>query len=547
MLLTRQDLSRGFLLLAVIAAPLVLYGPHARGSFFWDDIHLVRDHPLLRADNGWYRVFATELLEGAGYEKTQFYHPIPLLTLWLQFRISTAFIWLRFVNILFHTINVALVALVLARVRLSIGAVALGAAAFAVHPLGAEPTMLLCGRHDTIAVTFALGALLVGPLAASATTMGQHVLRSVLVGLFCMWAFISKEASVAAVPLVALATCLSYVVAVHGPSVRRTAIACAAPFCGLGAAWVLRHELAISGASAQLYASPAEHLRNYGTLLGEYGKYAVLFTNGTTTRIFVPYSLGTSAAVVAGWGALLVGAATWVRMERRQAGWGPASRVFLGLCWFLLGLSPHLLSLPMLGMWGNRYGYFPTIGLVLSLASLAEVAVLRLRPMLQKALVGACGLPMLLAAGNTASLARTWHDGVALFESDTVLEPENHLAHYHLGVEVERVAGCEAALPHFWRATVLKPDYARAVHNVAGCLIRLGRFQEAEGFAIQALALAPTNRGSMQNLLMVQLRMGKIEEARKTLARGLELYPQLEMFQAVRRDLPPPSNERPAP
>ena len=517
--------------------PVVLLGaiylPHLSGDYFWDDLHLVRDHPLLHASNGWSRVFATELLEGAGKEKTQFYHPIPLLTLWLQFRVSDAFAWLRFGDVVIHAVAVLLFAEALRRFGSRRPTIALAASAFAVHPLGVEPVLLVCGRHDTLGVAFLLGALVLGPLGR-ATSQRAALVRALGGSLLVMLAIWSKEACAGGVPMLALAAWLA-------PDAPRPWLAriarCMPPFAGLALALLVRRALAISGHSDQLFAPIVTNARNYGTILFEYARYALLFRNGTVTRVFEPLPVAGALAVVA-FASLLVGLA--VRAVHRSGEvttWTTERRVLLGLVWFCVSLGPHILSLPVIGMWGNRYGYWPTLGLLLVEASLVEAILVDRDARIRTGVVGAFGLIIALVTVATTRIARTYHDGVTVFGADVQREPRNPLAHYHLGVEIERVAGCEPALPHFQTAVEIDPDYTRAMHNVAGCLVRLRRFDEAVEPAKKAVVGSGGSVGSIKNLVVAQWGSGHRAEARAILKRGRVMYPDSDVLRELDGEL----------
>ncbi len=519
--------------------PVVLLGaiylPHLAGDYFWDDLHLVRDHPLLHASNGWYRVFATELLEGAGKEKTQFYHPVPLLTLWLQFRVSDAFAWLRFGDVVIHAGVVVLFAEVLRRFGLRKPTIALTASAFAVHPLDVEPVLLVCGRHDTLGVVFLLGALVLGPLGQPPPDSRRaELLRALGVGLLVMLAICSKEACAGGIPMLALAAWLA-------PGAPRDRLArlvrCTPPFAGLALALLVRRALAISGHSDQLFAPVATHALNYGTILFEYARYALLFRNGTVTRVFEPLPMIAAIAVI-GLAAVLVGIAVRAVHRRGEvAAWTTDRRVLLGLVWFLVSLGPHILSLPVIGMWGNRYGYWPTLGLLLAEASLVEAILVERDVRLRNGVVGAFALIVGLVTIATTRIARTYQNGVTVFGADVEREPRNPLAHYHLGVEIERDAGCEAALPHFQTAVEISPDYTRATHNVAGCLVRLRRFDEALDPAKKAVIGSGGSIGSIKNLVLAQWGSGHRAEARAVLKRGRVMYPASDVLRELDAEL----------
>ena len=81
------DRRGGFLLAFLILAAVLLgasFGPHLRGEFVWDDIYLVEGNQALFRADGWRVLVLHDLWGPVTGKPSQLYHPVPMLSLWLQ-------------------------------------------------------------------------------------------------------------------------------------------------------------------------------------------------------------------------------------------------------------------------------------------------------------------------------------------------------------------------------------------------------------------------------------------------------------------------------
>lgn len=528
--LGRREGTVAFVVAAVLS--FAIFGASLAGEFVWDDTYLVAKNPLLTAPDGWWRLLVTDLWGGATGAPTQLYHPLPMLTLWAQARVTgLSIVAFRMVNVLLHAGCSALFFQVLraaGRARLVAAAIA---AVFLVHPLAVEPVLWITGRHDTLAVLLVLASLLAARAAVLADDARRGAAPAAAAGLACGAAFACKEGYVTAPALLAGWTWM--VLASSPAPKRRRAIAIAAPAVALitvGAVIVARRAIGIPTGSDRLGLPLSEHLQVYGTLLGTYLRYAVTFSIGATTRAFTVAPISAPLA-------LLAGAAVALFVWATARGRGTLSAASFGAAWFALLIAPNVLSLPMIGIYGNRYGYAPLLGLLFAAAIGLEAAHARLRPHMQPIVRGALGLLLLGSAVQSAVLGLRWHDERTLFGADVAEEPNNPYALYHLGVAAQASAGCRAALPLFARAAEILPSYDRAVHNLAGCLINAGLFEDALGPARRAVELRPAHAGARQNLAVALYRTGHVAEARAEVERGLALDPQRPGLVSLKREL----------
>jgi tetratricopeptide (TPR) repeat protein len=487
---------------------VALFTGRLAGEFVWDDVPLVAQNTSLTDPGGLRRLMTQDLWGSAGQASTQLYHPLPMLTFWLEAHThGLQMVALRLVNVALHLgCALAFCALLLRR-GLAVLAALVATTLFLSHPLATEPVMWLTGRHDTLAALATLLALLCFPKPGDQ----RPWLRAGASGLCCAAAFASKEPYVVAPALVAG---LSLVERPRGASLARLAALWLPPLAGVLAIVLLRRALHIPTGSAQLAAPLLVHLQNLTSIALHYGRLAVTFDQGPTIS---SYHLAGGGAVAAFWLlALALAALLW----RRRA-----ADLLFGAGWFLLCLLPHLLSLPVLGLWGNRYGYFPLLGGLWMLGVLVDRLLSR-GPLLARQ-----GLP-LVAAGltllcllQTRTAAALWVDDLTLYGASVEAAPEDGRALYHYAHAVRRRSGCSGAVALFFRAAQLDPSYPRAQRNLAGCLLDLGEPRRAVTPALRAVELEPEVASHHYNLGAALVGSGDRERGQAELRRALELDP----------------------
>jgi tetratricopeptide (TPR) repeat protein len=105
------------------------------------------------------------------------------------------------------------------------------------------------------------------------------------------------------------------------------------------------------------------------------------------------------------------------------------------------------------------------------------------------------------------------------------IKPHDALAHYNLGIVLERTGEPLAAIAHYEQALRIQPDYTMAHYNLAETLEQVGRVSEAIEHYQQALRVSPGFAEAHYNLATALLAMGNAQEAAKHLERFVELNP----------------------
>jgi hypothetical protein len=492
----------------------------------WDDLNLIQQNADLQPGGSFGHLITSPIEPGASI-----YRPLSMATFWIQARLTGLEVTgLRLANIALHAGVVVAFFALLRRLGVTTVAAVVAAAVFLVHPSVTEPVMWLNGRHDTLGALFALGALLLWIPREDGKDPSPLVVRWTRgADALAFLAILCKETYVVVPVLAALDEARRAVLAGARPSLDRfrgLALMVAAP---VPVYFLVRAAFGIPGGGLAGVSVPAL-LRAWGTVLGRYTLQIVGLSNGPTVETFVPWSPLHATLVL---GLVAGGAILLARAFRRGA--RDAGLALLGLAWFALSFLPAALAIAIAGQYANRYAYFPLCGATIVLAAgLDRVLPLVSTPGMRKAAATAAGLLVFGLAVRTSAEAAHWKDESTLFVSDVIRLPGDGRALFHLAVDVQRREGCGEAVALFGRATQLAPDYVRAWHNFAGCLIRQGRFAEAVEPARRAVALDPENARRHYNLGVALGGSGDAAEAAASFERAAKLDPG---YAPARREL----------
>jgi hypothetical protein len=174
-----------FLALGLLVLVALVYGRAVGFGFVdWDDDAYILHNPLVPhpLSLGLRALLLTPMV---GYPQ-----PLPILSQHLDFLVGGGRPWaFHLTNLLLHTGNAFLFAMILRGLGVRSLMAFLGAALWAVHPLSAEAVCWATGRKDLLATTFLLIALWAFPLRPSTSPPSGWrpwvMLAATILGLFC--------------------------------------------------------------------------------------------------------------------------------------------------------------------------------------------------------------------------------------------------------------------------------------------------------------------------------------------------------------------------
>jgi tetratricopeptide (TPR) repeat protein len=191
--------------------------------------------------------------------------------------------------------------------------------------------------------------------------------------------------------------------------------------------------------------------------------------------IYYPHPFGTLSWVAVGLAAaLLLAVSTAAIVFIRRLPF-----LFVGWFWYLGTLVP-MIGLVQIGsqQMGDRYTYFPLIGLFLAVtwlvAEFVPVGVLRAR-----VLPAAAVASLLLLAATSYSQIGYWHDNITLLRHSQECTADGAAIHEFLGSAELLEGDPNEAVTELKKALAFSPNYGPVRRNLGTAYQRLGRFTEA--------------------------------------------------------------------
>ena len=491
----------------------------------WDDALLTVRNPYLSSLRHIPALLTADIWTTSGLgEPSRFYRPLPMLSYLVNARLSGASaLSFHAGNVVLHIANGCLFLAYLRdrRFARSLALRFVTALGFALAPVNVEAVAWIAGRFDLLGVTCILGAL----LANGGERPRSKVATAALLGLalLCKESFVLGAAILVADDLVVLRR-----------RVRAELFKYAA-FAGAVVAFLVARKLVGVVSMEAVTATGFRTLvESFAFLVVTYGRALIDARILDPFRPYAPFDARTTAAAIAVVGVVTLLVAAWLWRSRRDDD-PRRGGIALGLVWVLLGFAPVALAGPNLGMVGDRYAYFPLLGVFIVACC---VASLGLEPM--RAWLSAYGVPLspthllvlvisvlFLGAeiGRTRKRILDWRDERTLFTASLRDDPENAYALYSLGTLEAEDGHFKDADSLLVRALAKSPSSWRSLDSL--CYVRLHERQlvSAEALCRESIAQNPANPRGWVNLASVYVTRGDWPAGYDASSHALELKP----------------------
>jgi tetratricopeptide (TPR) repeat protein len=472
---------------------------------------------------------------------------------WLSHMLDCQFFGLQprghhLTSLLFHSINTALVFLLL---RIMTGAVwrsLFVALLFGLHPLHVESVAWVAERKDVLSTFFGLLTLLAYARYAQCVTSDQsqpvagteknapalawsrftfHVSRFYWLALACFALGLMSKPMLVTLPFVLLLLDYWPLDRWRRQGFGKLVIEKAPFFVLMAASSVVTFLVQKSGGAMEALADVSLVDRGENALVS-YARYlGKLFYPVNLT--FYPYSGGWKPATVLLAGLLLLGLSI-LAFQRRQR----QPYLLTGWLWFVGTLVP-VIGLVQVGAqaMADRYMYLPSIGLFIMVAWGAWQWTRRWRHQAVTLTVVA----VMVALGCLALTRRQlsyWQNSETLFRHAIAITENNCEAHQHLGYVLKLQRRFDEAITQFKEALRLEPNRVVAHTYLGDSLVLSGRMDEGVRELETAIRLDPTYADAhyfLANALSMQQRD---DEAIREYEEAIRLDPD---FPAARNNL----------
>ena len=126
---------------------------------------------------------------------------------------------------------------------------------------------------------------------------------------------------------------------------------------------------------------------------------------------------------------------------------------------------------------------------------------------------GLIGMIVVGLGGLTWQQTQIWHDTERLWRHALAVDQESRIAHNNLGVLLAGQGKLEEAIPHYYKAIRIDPNYVKAHNNLGNALWNQGESEEAIEHYHEAIRIDPNNVDAHYNLGNGLRSQGKLEEA----------------------------------
>jgi tetratricopeptide (TPR) repeat protein len=514
-------MSRPRLIALLLAlTTLLVYLPVVHDGFVnYDDQDYVTDNTVVKNGLTWAGIkwaFTT------GHASN--WHPVT----WLSHMLDCELFGLNpaahhFVNALIHSMNAALLFVLLLRLTGALWPCAFIAALFAWHPLHVESVAWISERKDVLSTFFALLTLL-----SYAKHVKENCRRSFWFALLFFALGLMAKPMLVTLPFVMLLLDFWPLQRFSISTFRLPFLIEKIPFflLALISCTVTFFVQSQQGGDAidavdSLQMVPL-HYRLLNALTA-YGRY--LLKTVWPVNLAVIYPLPDHlmwicvAAAISAAALFLVSWLVW-----RENGTRPY--LLVGWLWFLGTLVP-VIGLVQVGSaaLADRYTYFPLVGIFIAVT------------------FGGCDLAkrfqipkIVLAAGADAILAaclvltqnqlRYWRDSETLFAHAVAVTQDNHVAQVNLGVALDKKGELNEALEHYRAAEQLAPELYHIHNNIANILDKQGHPAEALAEYREAVRRKPDLEFLHNSLGSELITLGRFDEALQEFSQAERLNPR---------------------
>ncbi len=504
---------------------LLVYCNTLLNGFVYDDHAQVEQSPYVHSFRYVDKIFTTTVWSFQGLEgKTNYYRPLMTFGYLICNKVFQSFPFgFHLINVLLNSIVVWLVFLTCSKLFLD-DIVALAAAAiFALHPIHTEVVAWVASVPELQMAIFYLASFIfflrLGFLPAN-----QRTKTWILMCASFVLALLSKEQ---AMTLAVVATIYEHFYRSDRETTTwKTKVYRYSGFWMIAAVYLV-FRVTVLGGLAPVRQHPdvswPQAFLSAFALVGQY--VAKLFW---PHPLLVSYVFHKSIAlsdsrVLAGIGVGVLAVSLFIYL------WKHTRNYSFGVIWIALTLAPVLNARWMAtNVFTERYLYLPSVGFCVLLAGGFVFLFRRFAnriPVLRWTLVTAATVPFVLAAGEIIARSRDWRDDFTLLSRTLAVEPHASYMRSDFGV-LEWNLHRQAEAEREWKLAVAdQPDNAVALSNLGMAMLEKRRYQDAETYLQEAIALRPRFSAPHIHLAGVYAARGDTTHAEAELRRAVEIYP----------------------
>lgn len=498
-------------ILLAVAAFAVYAGGIGHEFTLWDDDVYVEQNPNIQSG-----LTAKTLAWAFNIGYAANWHPIT----WMSHALDAQLFGLdkpwghHLTSVILHSLNAALLFLVLALMTRACWRSAFVAALFALHPLHVESVAWIAERKDVLSTFFALLAILAYLRYTRQPSLGRYLLAAAAFALGLM----SKPMLVT---LPVLLLMIDYWPLSRWREARWSRLIVEKlPLLAMSlASGIVTMVAQNRGQAVASFTDCPFSIRLANSVLS-YAQYLVKMVWPRNLVIDCAYVWNPPvwqiiAAVVG-----LAGITAVAVAARRRKGY-----LLFGWVWYVLTLLP-VIGLLQVGdqSMADRYTYIPLVGVFVMISWGATEAAGRLG--VAKALPVLASAVLIALAVLTVGQVGVWQDSVSLFNHTLAIAPDNPILQNNLGIALALEDRTDEAIDHCRKALDLNPDYAKAHYNLGHCLETEGDIPGAISQYLKAVENNPDYFKAHNDLAVLYLKAGRFDDAIDHCLKAIDANPQ---------------------
>jgi len=196
-----------------------------------------------------------------------------------------------------------------------------------------------------------------------------------------------------------------------------------------------------------------------------------------------------------------------------------------GLAFFFLTLFPVSHIIPIGALMGERFLYLPSVGFVLLFSVFFSRYQKRFRILSSFFLIL---IVIIVGLFSLVTIRRNvdWRSEHNLWASTVQTTPENHIAHFNLGVVYSKESRLSEAILHYKKSIELSPAFREAYLGLSNAYMELNLCDETESILSEATRIFPGEYRAFYNLANTYLYKKDLKLAVSAYRKSLEINPQ---------------------
>ncbi len=201
--------------------------------------------------------------------------------------------------------------------------------------------------------------------------------------------------------------------------------------------------------------------------------------------------------------------------------------IAFGLLFYLINIMVVLHFIPIKGkvIVADRYLYLASFGLITAVICYIDYLITQKTKAFKYPIRVIGVIILLIFSLQTYSRSKVWNNDLSFWGDVIDKKPDNHYAHYSLGLYYYERKLYDKAIEKYNTAIKLHSRDNKYFTNRGACFIKIQKYEKAFLDFKMAIKLNPDDYTSFNNLGVIHHKMGNLEKARQNFKQAIKLKP----------------------